>query len=206
MNILIIGCGKVGSRLAIVLSKKGHDVSIVNRTDEGFNLLPNDFNGFTTVGVPIDQDVLKKAGIESCDAVAAVTQDDNVNIMVSELAKELFKVPKVYTRIYDTSREDVFSHFGLQTVCPTNLTVDTICAALEDDNCINKLNLGTRTITFTSMCIPKEFIGQKVSDIEFENDEVLFAIERENDGLILVGLKDLKLDKNDKLIFSKIVD
>ncbi|MFA5658640.1 MAG: TrkA family potassium uptake protein, partial [Oscillospiraceae bacterium] len=146
MNILIVGCGKVGSRLSGVLSKQGHDVSVVSKSDEGFDLLPKSFNGFTTLGVPIDQDVLKKAGIESCDALIAVTTDDNVNIMVSELAKEIFKVPKVFVRIYDPKREDVFSDMGLRSVCPTNLTVAAICNALSDEKLSANLNYGTRTI------------------------------------------------------------
>lgn len=206
MNILIVGCRKVGSRLAEVLSKQGHDVSVVNKTDEGFEFLPTDFNGFTTLGVPIDQEVLKKAGIESCDVLAAVTPDDNINIMVSELAKEIFKVPKVITRIYDPRRDEVFSQLGMNTVCPTNLTVSAICSALNESSENINMNLGARTITFTNMPIPKSFIGLTVSDIEFEKDEVLYAIERGPGNLILVGLQNLQLQKDDKLIFSKIID
>ena len=82
MNILVVGCGKIGSRLAYVLEQQGHDISIVDENEEKFELLPADFYGFTTVGTPIDQDVLKRAGIESVDVVAAVTPDDNINVMV----------------------------------------------------------------------------------------------------------------------------
>ena len=112
MNILVVGCGKVGARLASVLSREGHDVSIVDRFEESFEMLSDDFEGFKTCGVPIDQDVLRRAGIENCDALAAVSPDDNVNIMVRQLAREIFHVPQVLARIYDPAREDVFSHFG----------------------------------------------------------------------------------------------
>jgi trk system potassium uptake protein TrkA len=206
MNILVVGCGKVGSNLASVLAKQGHDVSIVDRNEENFDLLPNDFNGFKTVGVPIDIDVLKKAGIESCDAVAAVTPNDNINIMVSEVAKEIFNIENVFARIYDPNREEVFSRLGMYTICPTNLTVSTICSALNNFNTKNKtMHIGTRTLNFSIMEIPKSLIGCKVSEIKFEQDEVLYAIERDSD-LMLVGLKDIELQKDDKLIFSKIVD
>ena len=205
MNILVIGCGKVGLNLASVLAKQGHDVSIVDKTDEGFDMLPSDFNGFTTVGVPIDQEILKKAGIESCDALAAVTPNDNVNIMVCELAKEIFNVKKVFVRIYDPKREEVFSQLGMHTICPTNLTVSAICSALNENTKNINMNIGSRTITFSTMEIPKNFIGLNVSDIEFEPDEVLYAVER-GDNLKLVGLSDIVLEKEDKLIFSKIVD
>ena len=205
MNILVVGCGKVGSNLAEVLARQGHDVSIIDNDAERFDLLPSDFNGFTTAGVPIDTEVLKKAGIESCDAVCAVTPNDNVNIMVSELAKEIFGIEKVFIRIYDPKREEVFYELGMQTVCPTNLTVSSICNALND-NCKNiNMNIGSRTITFTTMDIPKTFIGMNVSEIEFETDEVLFSIER-NNKMTLVGLNDVILEKDDKLVFGKIID
>ncbi len=207
MNILIIGCGKIGSRLAQVLSEKGHDISIIDSEPSKFDFLPNDFNGFTTTGVPIDQDVLKKAGIESCDVVAAVTSNDNINIMVSELATEIFKVPKVFVRIYDPRRDEVFSNFGMATVCPTNLTVSAICSALEDKTAqLGSMHIGVRTVNFTTMEIPKSFIGLKASEIEFEKDEILYAVLSENNRLNLVGFQDIILHKGDTLIFSKIAD
>ena len=164
MNILVVGCGKVGSRLASVLCRQGHDVSVVAKEEESFDLLSEDFNGYTTHGVPIDQDVLKRAGIESCEALAAVTQDDNVNIMVSQLAQEVFHVPKVLARIYDPRRGDVFSHFGLHTVCPTNLTVAAVCNALTENVNTKNMNIGSHTLCFTTMEIPKEYIGRRVSE------------------------------------------
>ena len=205
MNILVVGCGKVGARLASVLSRQGHDVSIITRNEEDFDMLASDFSGYTLQGVPIDQDVLRKAGIESCDVLAAVTDDDNINIMVSQVAREIFKVPKVLARIYDPRREDVFSHFGLYTVCPTNLTVSAISSALIDNTETQNFNIGVHTLSFTTMDIPKEYIGLKVSEIEFEDDEVLYAIER-NNQFTLIGLDDIILVKGDKLIFSKLVD
>ncbi|MFA9381011.1 MAG: TrkA family potassium uptake protein, partial [Acetanaerobacterium sp.] len=126
MNVLIIGCRKVGSRLASILSAEGHTVSVVDRDMRNFEALDNDFDGYTVSGIPIDEDVLRSAGIESCDAVAAVTPDDNVNIMACQIAKELFHVPIVITRMYDPAREEIFSDFGISTVCPTNLTVNAV--------------------------------------------------------------------------------
>ena len=127
MNILIIGCGRVGSELAELLDKRGHDVSVIDRRPENFDRLPGDFSGFTTTGVPIDQNVLRKAGIESCDAVCAVTQDDDLNIMAAQMAKEIFGVQRVFARISDVDKVDVFKGFGIHTVCPTRLTVLSAC-------------------------------------------------------------------------------
>ena len=115
MNILIAGCGKVGSRLADFLCEKGHDVSIVDNDRSRFELLSDEFSGFTIQGVPIDQDVLRQAGIEGCDAVAALTEDDNTNIMVCQIAREIFNVPRIVARIFDPLREDIFSRFDIQS-------------------------------------------------------------------------------------------
>lgn len=206
MNILVVGCGKVGSRLASLLSTQGHDVSVVSANEEDFNMLSAEFSGFTTHGVPIDQDVLKKAGIENCEALAAVTQDDNVNIMVSQMAREIFKVPKVIARIYDPRRGDVFSHFGLHTVCPTNLTVAAACSALTDTRNDKNMNIDSHTVNFYEMEAPQKYIGVMISNIELEENEVLFAVKREGTEIILVGQKDFELHKGDVLVFSKLVD
>ena len=132
MNVLVVGCGKVGSRLAALLVEEGMDVSIIARTTaEAETMLDPDFKGSLLCGVPIDQDNLKKAGIESCDVVCAVTDDDNTNIMVAQLAKEVYGVSKVISRILDPERGDIFAHFGLETVCPTKLTVEAICSAIK---------------------------------------------------------------------------
>lgn len=95
MNILIVGCGKVGSMLASELDRMGHDVAVLDREEAHFALLDSDFSGYTISGVPIDQDVLKRAGIEGCDAILAMTEDDNVNIMVCQMAKEIFHTKTV---------------------------------------------------------------------------------------------------------------
>lgn len=206
MNILVVGCGKVGSRLASLLSRQGHDVSVVDRAEENFELLAPDFTGFTTHGVPIDQDVLRRAGVDNAEALAAVTQDDNINIMVSQLAREIFHVPKVIARIYDPRREDVFSHFGLQTVCPTNMTVAAVCSALTQDTPIQMMNFRSHTVSYTPLQVPKEYVGKLSSEIELEAGETLFAIEREDGHMLLVGGNEYELKKNDRLIFARLVD
>lgn len=205
MNILIVGCSTVGVSLARMLDDEGHDVAVVDRREQMFDMLPADFSGFTITGVPIDQDVLKRAGIENADAVVAITKEDNVNIMVAQLAKEIFHVPKVLARIFDTSRENVYSHFGLQTVCPTNLTVAALRASLFESESIKNVNMGLNTIMFNKMEIPKEYIGLRASSINFEKNEVLFAVER-NGNTILVGLTNIEMKKGDKLIFAKLID
>ena len=206
MNILIIGCGKVGSRLATSLSEEGHDVSIIDKNEKNFEMLGDDYDGLTTVGVPIDQDVLKKAGIESCDAVAAVSKDDNVNIMCSQLARELFKVPSVLARIYDPRREDVFSHFGLHTVCPTNLTVSAVKSALTENQSIRTINFGAHTIAFNLTPVPPELVGRRVRKASERMEKDIFAVIHQDLQISLTINEDAILQPNEMLIMVTVMD
>ncbi len=126
MKFVILGCGRVGSRLAVMLDRMGHEVSIIDLKAESFNRLPADFGGQSVIGVGIDEDVLKSAGIEQADVFAAVTNGDNTNIMASQVAKELFHVPRVIARIYDPLREETYHALGLETICPTTLISNVI--------------------------------------------------------------------------------
>ncbi len=130
MYIIIAGCRKVGSNLARTLAEEGHDVVVVDSDEKDFELLGSGFNGMTLAGMPIDEDVLRSAGIEKADALAAVTDDDNMNVMISQVARGIFHVPNVVTRIYDPEREKVFRSMGLRTLCPTMLAVERIGAML----------------------------------------------------------------------------
>ncbi len=206
MNILIVGCGKVGSQLASTLSEEGHDVSVIDRNEKNLELLSDDYSGMTTVGVPIDQDVLKKAGIESCDAVAAVSQDDNVNIMCSQLARELFHVPSVLARIYDPRREDVFSHFGLHTVCPTNLTVGAIRSALTENQTIRTINFGAHTIAFNLIPVPDEMAGKRVKIISERMEKEIFGVIREDLEIVLTITDDITVKPGEMLITATLMD
>lgn len=139
LNILVVGCGKVGSNLAITLEGLGHDVSVVDEVaehlDSATNLTLINFNGLCVCGVPIDVDVLRQAGIENCDAVAAVNSDDNINIMVAELATKVFGIKRVFARVYDPVREKVFKeHLHLHTICPTKLTIEAILGELSKED------------------------------------------------------------------------
>lgn len=126
MNVVIMGCGRVGSRLAGQLDREGHLVSVVDTNSAQFQRLPATFGGQTIVGTGIDEDVLRRAGIEQAHAFVAVTEGDNRNIMASQVAREVFHVPEVITRIYDPAREEIYRGLGLDTVCPTVLITDVV--------------------------------------------------------------------------------
>ncbi len=126
MKVVIMGCGRVGSRLGAQLDREGHTVSVIDTNPSQFKRLGEKFGGNTVIGTGIDEDVLRSAGIEGADAFIAVTEGDNRNIMASQVAKEVFGVPEVITRIYDPVRNEIYRGLGLDTVCPTVIITDTI--------------------------------------------------------------------------------
>jgi trk system potassium uptake protein TrkA len=119
MYVIIMGCGRVGARLANLLVNAGHEVMVMDTSPPAFDRLGREFRGQTMVGNGIDHDDLIRAGIERADAFAAVTQGDNRNIMAAQIATHVFKVPRVVTRIYDPIRQDTFKALGLEAISPT---------------------------------------------------------------------------------------
>ena len=198
MNIIIIGCGKVGATLAHVLALEGHDIVIVDNDRTAFKALKPGFNGITVTGVPIDQDVLKQAGIESADVLAAVTPDDNINIMSCQVAKEIFKVPRVIARIYNPEREHVFHEFGLDTICPTNLTVDVIRSKVLGELGESHHAICGDSFTFRRESIRKDDEGKKVGSLKIKEDSMIFGVLHNN--RFVFSNPGLKLSKGDVLV------
>jgi trk system potassium uptake protein TrkA len=126
-----MGCGRVGAQLAILLDKENHKVTTLDLNVESFRRLPSDFKGKALLGNGLDEDVLKKAGIEEADAFIAVTQGDNRNIMAAQIAKHIFNVPKVICRIYDPLRRDLYSMLGLDALSPTTIFAQMFKEKLE---------------------------------------------------------------------------
>ena len=125
MKVLILGCGRVGSRIAHELDREGHSVTIIDRDPGAFKrfemrgVFSNEFRGSFIVGDGTESDLLRKAGIEDADCFVAMTDGDNRNIMAAQIAQHMFNVPTVVCRIYDPIRTEVYRKLGLQVFCPT---------------------------------------------------------------------------------------
>lgn len=133
MKVIIMGCGRTGSHLAAMLDADKHDITILDINDYSFRRLPSDFKGTALVGDGTDDETLIKAGIKEADAFIALTQGDNRNIMAAQIAKHIFKVPKVMLRIYDPLRRELYTTLGLEAFSPT-----IIFAQLLKDNLRNR--------------------------------------------------------------------
>jgi trk system potassium uptake protein TrkA len=134
MRVIIMGCGRAGSELAATLDREGHEVTVLDINSYQFTrFLPETFGGTTITGNGIDQEVLRRAGIEDADAFVAVTAGDNRNAMAAQVAKHIFHVPRVVCRIYDPIREQMYHRLGLSTISPTKEWSRLLKQALEAD-------------------------------------------------------------------------
>lgn len=122
--IIIVGCGRLGSHIANLFSKQSKSVVIIDKDDSAFRRLNVDFSGFTLEADALEEDVLLEAKIDKADIVLAVTDDDNTNIMVAQVAKKIYHVPKVISRLLDTEMQKVYEKLDIKIVCPTILSAE----------------------------------------------------------------------------------
>ena len=130
--VIVVGCGRLGSLLANRLSSLGGSVVVIDREEAAFENLSTEFSGFRVTGDAAELAVLRQARIDKAKCLLAITSHDNVNLMVAQVAQTVFAVPQVMARINDPSREAVYREFGIETICPTNLSAAAFLSALRD--------------------------------------------------------------------------
>lgn len=178
-NIIVVGCGRVGSRLALMLSNYENNVCVIDRDPRAFASLGRDFNGATFAGVGYDEDVLMKAGIDECDFLAAVTQNDNVNLMVVEIARRLYDVPHAVARLYNTGHERAYLQLGIDYVCGTALVAEEIFSKISSGLGDHITTLGDCEVVQFALDLSQtrsDYI--KVSDLESRHKIRVCAFER----------------------------
>ena len=131
MRAVIVGCSRLGARLAMILDNQGFEVTVVDTDSLAFRRLPETYRGSTVIGTGIDEDILLTAGIDRTDIFVACTNGDNRNIMASQLAQSTFGVPQVLCRIYDPVRAESYRTLGIDTICPTVEVADLFLGAIQ---------------------------------------------------------------------------
>ena len=179
-NVIVVGCGRVGSQLANMLSDNGNNVCVVDRNPDAFSNLGRNFNGSTVQGVGFDVDVLQRAGVEECDVLAAVTQLDNANLMCAEVASRLFDVPHVIARLYNPDHERAYMQLGIDYVCGTSLVAEDVFSKVVAGHGAHVVTFGEcEVLRFSldlSSCENKRTI--RVSDLERDHEVRIVAFER----------------------------
>ena len=201
MQIIIIGCGKVGSSLARQLVALEHDVVIIE-SDSKLMLQADDIDCIKITGVPIDRDVLRQAGIETADVVCCVTQNDNINIMTSQIAQDVFHVPKIITRIFNPVNKDVFEEFGLNTICSTELTVDAFLREIEGEQNTQVHQLYGTPVVYTTVTTDRDILGDNMCDLSTDTGKLVFGLIR--NGRLMLAIPGLKVQEGDQLVLADL--
>ena len=178
-NVIVVGCGRVGSRLASMLSDNGDNVCVIDRNAGPFAALGRDFNGSTVQGLGFDEETLIKAGIEECDILAAVTRFDNTNLMIAEVANRLFTVPHVISRLDNPDHERAYMQLGIDYVCGTSLIAEDVFSKIVAGHGSHVDTFGEFEVLRFSLDLQE--VGKRtirVSELEREHDVRIIAFER----------------------------
>ncbi len=203
MNVLIIGCGKTGARLATQLDEYGYDVAVVDADEQAFQSLGERFSGLAVCGIVTDMDVLRNAGADNADLAVVVTENDNVNVMAAQTLELEFEVKNTFVRVSDPSREAVFRKFGLRTICPTRLESDLLFSLVsQDSEDIDSISVGGTSVNFSMVRADKKEIGRLCHEIATRPGSMLFAVRRKT-GKLLFCQDDLVIEDGDMLIIAK---
>ena len=130
LHVIVVGCGRLGSYLANRLSHDGHSVVVIDVDSSAFNALSTEYSGFRVEGDVTEFAVLSQAKTGEADLVIATTREDNVNLMVAQVARKVFQVPRVMARVFDPKREEIYRDLGIETVCPTSIAGDIFLESL----------------------------------------------------------------------------
>lgn len=197
MNIMIVGCGRVGSQLALLLSQEGHNVTIIDKNQDAFKRLGGVFNGIQAVGNGFDEKLLKELKIDRQDAFVSVTSGDNTNLMASQIAKKIFKVPRVIARVYDPKRADIYKKLDLDIISGTVLVAAMIRDKLIDNRFTSYL-IETAELGVIEIIVKEDLKGKRASELNISDEFLVVAIERKK--RVIIPQPDTRLDLNDKVM------
>jgi len=184
VHVVIMGCGRVGSSLAVALERLGHDVAVIDRDVQAFRRLGSDFHGQQVVGIGFDRTVLMKAGIEGSDAFAAVSSGDNSNIIAARVARESFNVPHVVARIYDPKRAAVYERLGIPTVATVPWTTDRLLRMVLPDGVATAWRDPSGTVAVLQLPLHEDWVGRRVSEVEQATGARIAFIVRFGTGVL----------------------
>jgi trk system potassium uptake protein TrkA len=166
MHVVVVGCGRVGSGLALSLEADGHSVAILDRAARAFRRLPAGFRGLQVVGSGFDRDDLERAGAVGADALAAVTSGDNSNILTVRIARETYGIPRVVARIYDPRRAEIYQRLGIPTVATVTWTIEQVHRRLVPERLAAEWVDATGKLLLVERSLPESWAGRRLADLE----------------------------------------
>ena len=183
MHVVIVGCGRVGSTLALSLVSSGHSVAVIDRKSDAFFRLRDNFAGQTITGIGFDRDVLEQAGIKHASAVTAVTNGDNSNSLIARVARESFGIENVVARISDPKRAEIYERLGIATVATVKWTSDRILRRILPDLPAVEWTDPSSSVVLVERTLPVSLVGEKILELEIKGARIS-AIRRLSAAII----------------------
>src|SRR5579872_1361041 len=178
VHVVVVGCGRVGSGLAVGLAHQGHSVAILDKSARAFRRLPGAWPGTTVVGSGFDRDDLDRAGAGSADALAAVTSGDNSNILTARIARENYGIANVVARIYDPRRAEIYQRLGIPTVATVTWTIDQVLRRLLPTTVTGEWTDSTGQLVLVEHLLPEAWAGKRLADLGLAGRATLMAVTR----------------------------
>jgi trk system potassium uptake protein TrkA len=183
VHVVIMGCGRVGSALALQLERGGADVAVIDSDATAFRRLHAEFAGIQVTGVGFDRDTLIEAGIERADGFAAVSSGDNSNIIAARVARETFGVENVVARIYDARRAEVYQKLGIPSVATVKWTADQVLRRMLPDALLTEWRDPSGHVVLAEIAYHDDWIGRRLSDLETAAGVRVSFLTRLGDGI-----------------------
>jgi trk system potassium uptake protein len=184
VHFVIMGCGRVGSSLALILESQGHSVAVIDSNEAAFRRLGTTFGGRRVTGIGFDRDTLREAGIEDAEAFAAVSSGDNSNILSARVARETFGVDNVVARIYDPGRAEVYQRLGIPTVATVRWTADQMLRRLLPHGSEPEWRDPSGTVRLAEVHLDDAWIGERIGTIEQASGARVAFLTRYGLGLL----------------------
>ncbi len=197
VHVVVVGCGRVGSGLAVHLTREGHTVAIMDKAARAFRRLPEDWPGARVVGSGFDRDDLERAGADGAGALAAVTSGDNTNILTVRIARETYQIRHVVARIYDPRRAEIYQRLGIPTVATVTWTIDQVRRRLLPDAPQQEWADPTGRLLLVDRDLPEHWGGRPLTDLEQVGRIRLVAVTRA--GVPRLDLRELVGQEGDIL-------
>ena len=204
MHVVVVGCGRVGSELALTLEQQGHSVAVIDKDARSFRRLHDGYAGRKVVGFGFDRDHLGEAGIDEAGAFAAVTNGDNSNILCARIARETFGVERVVARIYDPRRALIYQRLGIPTVATVAWTTDQVLRRMLPAETPHEWIDPSGKVCLVERTIPAAAVGRRLSDLEQPGRFWLTAVGRFGEGTI--PSEDVVGQDGDLLYFMCAID
>ena len=179
-----MGCGRVGSTLALSLEGQGHDVAVIDSNSASFRRLGSSFEGKRVTGLGFDRDTLREAGIEDAYAFAAVSNGDNSNILAARVARETYSVEHVVARIYDPGRAEIYQRLGIPTVGTVRWTSDQMLRRLLPQGSVPEHTDPSGQVVIADVPLNPAWIGRRISEIESTSGGRVAYVTRLGEGMI----------------------